>query len=287
MAERGLVDNVVKRVRLWKDIQAFYGSRNDASRGGESVLNALILGSFDVSMGRLGSDTRTAFDNMWALQLTTGDQKGSWPWINFGEEPWEAKDSPYYGAALAAIAVGTAPENYRATPAIQGSLKLLREYLVREGPKQSAINQVFLLWASVRLPGLIGPEQRKPIIRQVLANQNADGGWSLSALAWTWRGMSMHSLVNLWTRSDASPWTAKSDGVATGLIAFVLEQETSSRQDIHLQRALAWLARNQNRSGGQWPGYSLNTHREPSSDIGRFMSDAATGFAVLALTSAQ
>jgi hypothetical protein len=41
---------------------------------------------------------------------------------------------------------------------------------------------------------------------------------------------------------------------------------------------------NQDVIGGQWPASSVNKERDPTSDTGRFMADAATGFAVLALT---
>jgi hypothetical protein len=43
---------------------------------------------------------------MWALQEWTGDQKGAWPWLDFGNEPFEASDSQYYGSFLAAVAIG-------------------------------------------------------------------------------------------------------------------------------------------------------------------------------------
>ena len=145
VSERRLIDNVTKRVQLWKDIGPYYGDQGydgkaAESRGSESVLNALILASHDAQSGRLSDDTRAAFDNMWALQQTTGDNRGAWLWLQFDQEPWEANDSAYYGAALAAMAVGTAPGNYGSRPEIENNLQVLREYLNRERAAQSTIN---------------------------------------------------------------------------------------------------------------------------------------------------
>src|SRR5438094_3392233 len=168
--EQKLLDNVTKRVRLWKEVDPFYkdekygANKAIESRGTEAVLNALILASYDARHRKLSAAARDAFNNMWALELSAGDDKGAWPWLKFDNEPWEANDSEFYGACLAAIAVGTAPENYSSTPQVQKNLKLLAEYLNRESGKQSPINRIVLLWASAKLPGLLAPELQRSFI---------------------------------------------------------------------------------------------------------------------------
>lgn len=288
--ERRLLDNVTKRVRLWKEVEPYYSDQADKaaeSRGTEAVLNGLILANHDAQIGRLSEDTRTALDNMWALQLTTGDQAGAWSWLQFGLSPWEGKDSQYYGAALAALAVGTAPDQYCSTVAIQNHLELLRAYLDREYPRQPLSNRVVLLWASTKLPGLLGQELQKSLVNEILGAQQRDGGWSLSSLAGSSRTSNVRSYVRSWIRRDRTLVTTNSDGYATALVTFALLKGQTPRENVHLQKGLAWLMRNQNHAEGFWPADSLNMRRDPSSDIGRFMSDAATGYAVLALTEAD
>ncbi len=54
--------------------------------------------------------------------------------------------------------------------------------LNREHQTQSPINQIVLLWASAKLPGLLEHGKQETIINEVLSKQPADGGWSLSSL---------------------------------------------------------------------------------------------------------
>jgi squalene-hopene/tetraprenyl-beta-curcumene cyclase len=134
-----------------------------------------------------------------------------------------------------------------------------------------------LLWATAKLPGLLEPGRQKALIAELLSKQEADGGWSLTSMAGDWK------------RHDGTPLEAHSDGYATGLIAFALLQAGISRENAQLKRGLAWLVENQNRADGYWLAYSLNNNEEHhiSPDTARFMKDAATAYAVLALSESK
>jgi hypothetical protein len=161
-------------------------------------------------------------------------------------------DSQYYAAALAAIAVGTAPEDYRLAPEIQPKLSHdYPDYLNREYATQSTMNRVVLLWASAKLPELIDSERRQSIIAQVRDAQQSDGGWRLSLLAWS-DGWSLHSLARMRLRAD---WT-RQDGEVTVMRQFNHIRSATDGDVVCRLRdeaSLLWLRSNQNKEEGSWP----------------------------------
>jgi squalene-hopene/tetraprenyl-beta-curcumene cyclase len=278
--ERVMLDSIIKRVNLGTQAAPFY---NDAKHGPgktrearntEGVNNALILSRYDAQQGHLQDVTRKAFDSMWASQEQTGDKAGAWLWQNFHFSPWEADESEYYGATMAAVAVGSAPDDYRDDPKFQGNLTLLRSYLRREAPKQPLVNRILLLWASTRLPGLMTGPERAVLKAEIDSKQQSDGGWSLTTLG-------------TWKRHDNSPFDPRSDGYATGLTVLALETSGIGQNGPELKRGVDWLLANQSKTDGLWPAYSLNERRDPASDPALFMTDAATAFSVLALESSH
>ncbi len=117
----------------------------------------LLLSLDDRAQGRRqpSDDTKKALSILWATQITEGDHKGSWEWLNFGLEPWESKDSRFLGATVAAIAVGAAPGNGVASTDRDSRerdrlpARLPEDALRRPKPAQSG----WLLWASSSLDG--------------------------------------------------------------------------------------------------------------------------------------
>jgi len=168
-----------------------------------------------------------------------------------------------------------APDHYRDDPKIAASLALLRGYLRSHLARQPLLNKVVLLQASTGLPDLMTPAEQRQVIAQLVKLQRPDGGWSLSDLGG-------------WVRNDMTEIDPRPDGYATGLVVLTLESlPPEARPRPAIAKGLAWIRSAQDPETGQWHAWSLNKQRDPKSDIGLFMSDAATGYAVLALEAAN
>ena len=189
-------------------------------------------------------------------------------------DPWETPDSAFYGAALAALAAGATPAEYRDQPEIQKRIAALTDYLQREQQGQPLHNRLMLLWASSKLPEALRESLRKPLIDEILRKQEADGGWTLESLG-------------SWAEHPKAPLSTGSNSYATGFVAFVLRQAGLVRSHPDLMRALDWLRSHQNRQSGYWTANSMNKPYEPDSMQVRFVQDAATSFAAMALLEAK
>lgn len=232
------------------------GPRWDA----EVVMSAAVLALNDAATtSKLHPTTRKALARMWTLQR----EDGGFNWLKCGWPPMESDDD--YGIAIAALALGAAPDNYAATAEAQLGLKRLQAYLAKN-PPPTLHHQAMLLWAESSGIQLLTPEQRQACADKLLSLQKQDGGWAVATFG-------------DWRRSDDKQQdTVTSDGYATGFAVFVLRKSGMDASDARLQRGVAWLKANQ-RVSGRWYTRSLNK------DSKHFLSHAGTAFAVMALVS--
>ncbi|MBZ5592187.1 MAG: hypothetical protein LAP39_08120 [Acidobacteriia bacterium] len=257
---------------LFRDVK---GPLADQVFGAQAVLTALLLAMDDAQRGgSLTPEGEKAFERMWSLQIRDGKAKGAWHWSDFDLDPWETAESAYYGAALAALATGVAPAHYQSRPEIRENVAALTAYLENARSTQPLHNQLILLWASLKLSGLLPAPDRNSVLDEVWRKQQADGGWALESLG-------------PWRKHPEAPPAMGSNSYATGLVAFTLQQAGVRRSDSRLSRALAWLQAHQDAQSGYWTADSLNKRYDAGSMPALFMRDAATGFASLALVDGE
>jgi squalene-hopene/tetraprenyl-beta-curcumene cyclase len=247
------------RVKNWEEKRGV--------KRGEPVTLAAPLALDDARQGKLQPVTRRALDAMWTAQGTNG----AWDWPKCAGEggawpPFEHDD--YFGAVLAAVAAGHAPDNYAATDRAKLGLERLRVYF-RKVPPPSLHHKAWLLWASMKLDGLMTKAEREQTIKELLAKQHGDGGWSLASLG-DWKGFDGR-------RNNTD---APSDGYGTGLGVFVLRQAGPASDRPEVRKGIDWLRNNQ-RESGRWFTQSLNT------DSSHFITHAGSAFAVLALEGTE
>src|SRR5262249_44346086 len=128
-----------------------------------------------------------------------------------------------------------------------------------------------------KLPDLFAEAERKKLIDELLGVQEADGGWSLPRLGQKAPG------ADAWKSHGAHPESAISDGYATGLAVLALKGAGVAADNPRPPKGIAWLVALQ--KDGTWPVHYPNRARDPQDNVGKFLRDAATAFAVLALTA--
>jgi squalene-hopene/tetraprenyl-beta-curcumene cyclase len=252
-ADKQMMDSVEKRVSHWPEMIPFYSDEKSGpgktveAHATEAVLNSVILASYDTVQGHLRPITRTAFDNLWALQQEKGEWNGAWIWQNFHLGPWEGEESGYQGAALIMATVLNAPDGYAKQPEVVAHLDRLREFLRRGYASQPIMNQLYVLWASAKAPGLMTPDERQTLLATLQDQQQADGGWNTSNM-------------DERDRKDDSPAPTESDGYATGIAVLAMEQAGLPRHDPMVKSGLAWLVSHQQKDGA-WTALSINKRR--------------------------
>ncbi len=255
----------------WKEVRKYLEDDVKSwSNGGQPqgtayiVATAFALAFNDAHQtGELHPATRTALDRMFDPYRRTSE----WAWLKCEWPPLEHDD--YYGATLAALAIGYAPGDYAKTDKARRGLEHLRLYF-KKRPAPDLHHTAMLLWASTKIDGLMTADEQKKAIAALKAKQRKDGGWSLPSL-----GDYVRRDKNR-TPNDAK---ADSDGYGTGFVAFVLLQAGAKPADAEIVNAVKWLKANQ-RESGRWFTRSLNT------DKAHYIANAGTAFCVLALIEA-
>ena len=166
---------------MWKEVRTFLEKDVEKwSNGGKPpgaayvVATAFALAFNDAQQtGKLHATTKGALDRMWTAQK----QSGEWEWLKCDWAPLEHDD--YYGAALAALAVGYAPGDYAKTDKAKAGIEKLKLYL-KKTPPPDLHHTAMLLWASTKLDGLMTADEQKKAVEALKAKQRRTAGGRLA-----------------------------------------------------------------------------------------------------------
>jgi squalene-hopene/tetraprenyl-beta-curcumene cyclase len=251
------------------------------------VVTATALALDDrATTGKLHPLTRKALDRMWAAQRPDG----AWDWP-FRDVP-PIKDTEHYGATFAALGAGLAPGGYAMTEAARKGLGGVRKYL-KGHPPTTLHERAMLLWLAQFVEGVLSDTERAKTLKDLLAAQRPDGGWSMASLVENPKDPKRQTDQGKQARAEKGHGAEfavfvgrdilyrmplASDGYATGFAIYAARQAGVPAKDKRLQRGIAWLKAHQ-RVSGRWFTRSLGFHRQ------HLISNAGTAYAVLALAA--
>ena len=214
--------------------------------------------------GTLSETTRQAFDYIWRIQ----SDSGAWDkWIKCNWGPYESDD--HFGVSLVALALGVASsDEYVQSPRAAEGDRRLKKFLSNH-PPESLHQKGMLLWAAGHRKDLVDKTVVKQWQDDLFSVQKVNGAWVLPELG------DRH-----WKRSDGRAQSTEPDAYATAFAVHVLVESGIEYGDKRLIKARRWL-RAQQRASGRW--YT----RSPHKDNRHYISNAATSFALLALSPTQ
>ena len=224
-------------------------------QGPEAIFGALFLSREDPH----SRASQAAQFQLRDLQLKEGPMMGILQWYDAKLEPWESQNAFSWGAALSGLS---------GMVDVPHTVAWLREHR----NELTLHSRLAMLWASPKMPGLLEENERKALISEVLRKQQPDGSWTIQ------------SLGEFMPHPDAPAQPEGGHPYATAYTAFILRQAGAPEAKAAVGKAQAWLKASQDKATGSWFAPSMNKKYPDGSMESKFMADAATSFAVLALS---
>ena len=238
------------------------------STEGMVATTAFLLMSDARSGNKMSKVSRQALDHAWKLL----DESGTWEnWLQCNWPPYESDAK--FGPTLMLIAIGEIGSLAEIGDKDRGYVDRLCAYL-KKNPPLSLHDKAMRIWAAKHWPGLLGKKSdRATWLTELTQAQNADGGWSMAALAGP-----------AWKRDGGEEQTRTSEAYPTAFACYVLQQlqlakafdSAATGRQKAINRGLHWLMNHQ-QDDGSW------FTRSPRRDGKHYISRAATSFALMAL----
>jgi len=240
------------------------------NRSAQVIWAAAGLANWDVYVRHaLSPETDATLRSMFRLQQKNAE------WMS--PACWPPVQSDHFQlATVAAMAAGTAPgwlEKAAKDPEVKGRIDLLRTHLHDATPPHDYA-RVWLLWASLKFPGILDPDSRAAAIDLLWKRQHEDGGWALRDFAQP--GQWGDGARKQTLEAEADFGHPASDAHMTGFAVTVLRDCGVPASDPRIEKAVRWILSNQ-RESGRWWARSLN------SDTYHYLTYNATCFALTAL----
>lgn len=198
--------------------------------------------------GKLSEETQTSLRDMFERQSENG------AFVSHGEVEIPHITTDFELSLQAARAITAAPgwlAGLKDEELLAGVAKL-KEWL-RTSPPKNDFDRVLKLQLAHYLPDVVSPSDREAALALLTSKQHADGGWSTRDMSpiddWHYE-ISEKVLGIINGLPDASK--PESDAYMTSLAIVLMRQSNVPATDPRIQKALAWLKREQRESGRWW-----------------------------------